>query len=87
MTHRVSTGEQALRDLTAIWLRAIVRNDAEAVARSMHQEWVLVDHGISTRVQFLYLVESGQTVLDRAHRAGVSVSQPGAWFQEGDSRR
>lgn len=50
----------ALLDRAAAWRRAIVANDADAIARFMSEDWVLVDQdGVGSRERFLSLVAAG----------------------------
>ncbi|MFF4274294.1 nuclear transport factor 2 family protein [Streptomyces sp. NPDC001536] len=55
------------------WADAIVSNDATRIGSFMADEWVIVsESGVSTKEQFLSLVESGKLT----HSAMTSVSQP-----------
>jgi ketosteroid isomerase-like protein len=59
--------------LTKDWAEAIVSNDAARIARFMADEWVIVSaSGVSTREQFLSLVESGELT----HSAMTGVGRP-----------
>ncbi|WGW11570.1 nuclear transport factor 2 family protein [Saxibacter everestensis] len=52
--------ESELLAVAAGWAEAIIANDAERIAGFMAEEWVMVsDSGISSRVDFLALVSSG----------------------------
>ncbi|KUM80340.1 nuclear transport factor 2 family protein [Streptomyces curacoi] len=55
------------------WAAAMVSNDAVRIAEFMADDWVIVsESGISTREQFLALVESG----DLTHSAFDLVGEP-----------
>jgi ketosteroid isomerase-like protein len=55
------------------WADAIVCNDASRIGGFMADEWVIVsESGVSTREQFLSLVESGELT----HSAMTTISRP-----------
>ena len=55
-----SADEREILQSSQAWSRAIVANDAAAIARFVSDDWVLVDQtGVGSRGRFLSLVESG----------------------------
>lgn len=53
------------------WARAIVSNDAARIAGFMADEWVMVsESGVTTREQFLSVVESGALTHSAMDRVG-----------------
>jgi uncharacterized protein (TIGR02246 family) len=53
------------------WARAIVANDAARIAGFMADDWVMVsESGVTTREQFLSLVESGALTHSAMDRVG-----------------
>jgi ketosteroid isomerase-like protein len=53
--------EQDVLETARAWRRAIVANDAVAIARFVADDWVLVDaDGVGERADFLALVGSGE---------------------------
>lgn len=53
------------------WARAIVSNDAARIAGFMADEWVMVsESGVTTREQFLSVVESGALTHSAMERVG-----------------
>jgi ketosteroid isomerase-like protein len=53
--------EREIVETSRAWSRAIVANDAAAIARFVSDDWVLVDQtGVGPRGEFLSLVESGE---------------------------
>lgn len=66
-----SDDEREVLETAEAWRRAIVANDATAIARFVTQDWVLVDqHGVGRGADFLTLVGSG----DLSHSAMDAVA-------------
>lgn len=74
--HPAMSDDASTAGLTAAahdWAAAMVSNDPAGIADFMADDWVIVsDSGISTREQFLALVESG----DLTHSAFQIVGDP-----------
>ena len=72
----VTHNERTLTELLATakdWAAAIVSNDPQRIAAFMADDWVMVsDTGISSRQQFLSVVESGELT----HSAMQAISDP-----------
>jgi uncharacterized protein (TIGR02246 family) len=61
---RRSDGSHAQEEIVVVaddWAKAIVSNDPERIAGFMADDWVIVsESGVTTRAQFMSLVESGE---------------------------
>ena len=59
------------------WAKAIVSNDPERIAGFMAEDWVIVsESGVTTRAQFMSLVESGElthSAMDLVGEARIRV--------------
>lgn len=68
------TGGRLAAEVEAIedeWARAIVSNDAARIAGFMDDDWVMVsDSGVTTKEQFLSVVESGALTHSAMDRVG-----------------
>lgn len=73
----LSGDEMEIIATSEAWSKAIVANDADAIAQFMSDHWIMVsERGVSTKEHFLSFVRSGQLThdsMDLAELGGVRI--------------
>ena len=71
-SHATDSELTEIRRIETAWVQALVHNDAPAVERYLHDDWIIVDPdgGVMTKGDFLALIRSGDVVNDTMSLVG-----------------